>query len=188
VLLSLPLAKSLADFSQSQANTKIVCSQHTKHGTAEPFYFLHMGPMKDFTLLRRLCVADFGHAMCSCHCRLPKVWQISARAKPIPRLFGHTKHGTTEPFHFLHMGPMSYGTMFNRLCVADFGHAMCSCHCRLPLLWQISARAKPIPRLFAVSTPGMELKVVCSKCSLVDSNNKYRLHAGCLMFVSIYCQ
>jgi uncharacterized protein YceK len=47
--------------------------------------------------------------------------------------------------------------MFKRLCVADFGHAMCSCHCRLPLLLQILARAKPIPRLFAVSTPSMAL-------------------------------
>jgi hypothetical protein len=29
----------LVEFSQSQANTKIVCSQHTKHGTAEQFHF-----------------------------------------------------------------------------------------------------------------------------------------------------
>jgi hypothetical protein len=117
-----------------------------------------MGPMSDVTMMRRLCVADFGYAMCSCHCRWQKVWQISARAKPKPRLFAaHTNHETAEPFHFLHMGPMSYGTMLMRLCVTDFGHVMCSCHCRWQNIWQILARAKPIPRLFAVSTPSMAL-------------------------------
>jgi hypothetical protein len=162
VLLSLPLAKSLAEFRKTQAKTKIVCSQHTKHGTAEPFHFINMGPMNYGTMLRRLCV--------TCHCRRQKVWQISARAKPIARLFAvstpsmewlkpfhflhmgpmsdvvcsqHTNHGNTGPFHFIKMGPMSYGTMLRRLCVSDFGHVMCSCHCRLPLLSQISARAKP---------------------------------------------
>jgi hypothetical protein len=148
VLLSLPLAKSpTADFSQSQAKTKIVCSQHTDHGTAEPFHFLHMGPMSDVTMLRRLCVADFGHAMCSCHCHWPKVLQqISARAKPIARLFAASTPSVEllKPFHFLHMGPMSDVTMLKRLCAADFGHAMCSCHCRRPKVWQISARATSV--------------------------------------------
>ena len=63
VLLALWMARSLEDFSQSQAKTKFVHGQHSKHGTAEPFHFLHMGPMSDVTMLRRLCGADFGHAM-----------------------------------------------------------------------------------------------------------------------------
>jgi hypothetical protein len=66
------LAKCLADFSQSQAKTKIVCRQHTKRGTAEAISFHHMGLMSYGTMFKRLCVADFGHAMCSCHCRWPK--------------------------------------------------------------------------------------------------------------------
>ncbi len=48
------LAKHLADFTQSQAKTKVVCSQHTKETTAGPFHFLHMGPMSDVTMLGRL--------------------------------------------------------------------------------------------------------------------------------------
>jgi hypothetical protein len=67
------LAKSLADFSQSQAKTKVVCGQNTKQVTDEPFHFLHMGPMSDVTILGRLCVADFGHAMSMWHCCWPKV-------------------------------------------------------------------------------------------------------------------
>jgi hypothetical protein len=55
----------------------------------QAFHFLHMGPspMSDVTMLWRLCVADFGHTMPSWHCCWPKVWQISARAKPKLRLF-----------------------------------------------------------------------------------------------------
>jgi hypothetical protein len=88
--LALLLAKSLADFDQSQAETKILCSQHTKHGTAGgPFHPLHMGTMSDAAVSRRLCVVDFGHVMPSWpwHCCWPKVWQISARAKSKRRFF-----------------------------------------------------------------------------------------------------
>jgi hypothetical protein len=53
-------------------NQKIVCNQHTKHGTAEPFHFFHMGPMSDVTMLRGLCLADFGHAMSPWHCSCSK--------------------------------------------------------------------------------------------------------------------
>jgi hypothetical protein len=53
------LAKSLADSSQSQARTKVVWRQNLKHGTAESFHFLHMGQMNDFTMLGRLCLADY---------------------------------------------------------------------------------------------------------------------------------
>jgi hypothetical protein len=66
----------------AKPNHKVVCSQHTKHGTAEPFHFFHMDPMSDVTMFRRLCLADFGHAIYF----LPSaagqnVWQISATAK-----------------------------------------------------------------------------------------------------------
>jgi hypothetical protein len=81
--VTLPPDKSLADFSQSQAKTKVSCSQNTKHGTAEPFHFLNTSPMSDVTMLRRLCVGDLGHAMCV-SLLLNK---ISARAKPKPRFF-----------------------------------------------------------------------------------------------------
>jgi hypothetical protein len=85
--VALLLAKSLADFRQSQAKTKVVCTQHTKHGTAEPFHFIHMGPMSDDTMLRRPCVA-YLEAPCPCGTVAGQnVWQISARAKPKPRLF-----------------------------------------------------------------------------------------------------
>jgi hypothetical protein len=48
-----------------------------------------MGPMSDVTKLWMLCVADFGHAMPSSWlCCWPKVWQISASAKPKLRLGG----------------------------------------------------------------------------------------------------
>jgi hypothetical protein len=49
--LALLLAKSLADFSKSQAKTKVHCSQHTKETTIGPFHFLHMGPMSDVAML-----------------------------------------------------------------------------------------------------------------------------------------
>jgi hypothetical protein len=45
------MAKSLADFSQSQAKTKVVCGQHTKETSAGPFHFLHMGPMSDVVIV-----------------------------------------------------------------------------------------------------------------------------------------
>jgi hypothetical protein len=64
-----------------------IYSQNTKHGTAEPFHLLHMGPMSAVEMLRGLCVADFGHATPLWHWRLTKVWQISTRAKPKPSLF-----------------------------------------------------------------------------------------------------
>jgi hypothetical protein len=55
--LALPLAKSLADFSQShQAKTKVVCNQRTKHGTVETFHFWYGSN------------------------EWPKVWRISASA------------------------------------------------------------------------------------------------------------
>jgi hypothetical protein len=41
--------KSLADFSQSQAKTKLVYGKNTKHGTAEPLHCLHMGLKSDVT-------------------------------------------------------------------------------------------------------------------------------------------
>jgi hypothetical protein len=79
-----PKTKSWADFSQIQAKTKVVCSQHMKQGTAESFHFLNVGPMSDETMLGRLSAADFGHTMSLWHCLWPKgwLWQISARAKP----------------------------------------------------------------------------------------------------------
>jgi hypothetical protein len=69
--------KSLADSSQSPAKTNKVYSQHTKHGTAEPFHFLHMSPMSDITMWRRPAVADFEHTMALWH------W-LQARANPKP--------------------------------------------------------------------------------------------------------
>jgi hypothetical protein len=69
----------------------------------------YMGPMSDVTMLWRLHRADFGHVMSSWHCHWPKVWQISARTKPRPRMFKPVHQGisTAWPFLFLHMGPMS---------------------------------------------------------------------------------
>jgi hypothetical protein len=52
-----------ADFTQSQAKITIVCGQHTKHDTAEPFHIIQMGPIFDVTMLKRLCVPDFGHVI-----------------------------------------------------------------------------------------------------------------------------
>jgi hypothetical protein len=49
--LALSLVKSLADFSQGEAKTKVVCSQHSKETIAGPFHFLHMGPMSDVAML-----------------------------------------------------------------------------------------------------------------------------------------
>jgi hypothetical protein len=115
---------SLAYFSQSQAKSKVVCGQNTKHGTAEPFHFLHMGPMSDVTMLGRLCVSDFGHAMSVWHCYAGETF--GAKSKVV--CGQNTKHGTAEPFHFLHMGPMSDVTMLGRLCGSDFGHAMSVWH------------------------------------------------------------
>jgi hypothetical protein len=37
------LIQSLTDFSQSEAKTKVDCSQHSKETTAGSFNFLHMG-------------------------------------------------------------------------------------------------------------------------------------------------
>jgi hypothetical protein len=52
VFLALSLAKrSLADFSKSQAKTKVVCTQHTKETTVGPFHLLHMVPMSDVAML-----------------------------------------------------------------------------------------------------------------------------------------
>jgi hypothetical protein len=88
-----------------------------------------------------------------------KVWQISATAKQNHKIVcsQHTKHGTAEPFHFFHMGPMSDVTMLRRLCLADIGHAMSPWHCR----WQKSladfSHSQAEPRLFEVSTPSMAL-------------------------------
>jgi hypothetical protein len=84
--VALALDKSLADFSQSQAKTKLVNSQNTKHGPAEPFHLIHMGSMSAVDMFRGLCVADFGHATPLWHWRWTKVWQISTRAKPKPSL------------------------------------------------------------------------------------------------------
>jgi hypothetical protein len=67
VPVALSLAKSLADFSQSQANTRVVCTQHTKHGTAEPFHLFHMGPMSDVTMVVKALCGWFlkGHVLFS---------------------------------------------------------------------------------------------------------------------------
>jgi hypothetical protein len=57
--VALALDKSLADLSQSKTKTKtkLVYSQNTKHGTAEPYHLLHMGPMSAVDMFRGLCVA-----------------------------------------------------------------------------------------------------------------------------------
>jgi hypothetical protein len=101
--LLLAKVKGLADFSQSPAKTKVSCSQHTKHGTAEPFHFLHIGPMSDVTMSRKLCVADFGRDMPHWHCCLPKskVWQISARAQPKPRFLAASTPSMVLLNHFV---------------------------------------------------------------------------------------
>jgi hypothetical protein len=101
---------------------------------------------------------------------LAKVWKISARAKPHQRLlpahtqsmvllnhFIQTKHGTAEPFHFFHMGPMSDVTMLRRLCLADFGHAMSPWHWRWPKYLAHFSPSQAKSRLFAASTPSMAL-------------------------------
>jgi hypothetical protein len=49
--LALLLAKSLADFGESQAKTKVLCTQHTKKDTTGPLHFFHMAPMSDVTML-----------------------------------------------------------------------------------------------------------------------------------------
>jgi hypothetical protein len=92
VLLSLPLAKSLVEFRKTQANTKLGMS---------PFHFINMGPLSDVLMSRRLCVTDFGHVMCSCHCRWPKVWQNSERPKPKPRLFAASTQNMELLNHFI---------------------------------------------------------------------------------------
>jgi hypothetical protein len=51
----------------------------------------------------------------------------------------NTKHGTAEPFHLLHMAPMSAVVMLRGLCVADFGHATPLWHWRWTKIWQIYA-------------------------------------------------
>ena len=54
------------------------------------FHLLHISPMNIVTMLKQLCVANFGHAMPLWRCRLslrPKVWQVLARDKPKPRSF-----------------------------------------------------------------------------------------------------
>jgi hypothetical protein len=56
--LELSLAKSLADCSQSQDNTKDIFSQYTKETTAGPFLFLLMGPMSDVTTLSVRLILD----------------------------------------------------------------------------------------------------------------------------------
>jgi hypothetical protein len=59
--------------------------------------------MSDVTMLRRLCVADFGHAMSDWHCRLPKVWQIcSGQAKLKPSLFAASPSSMALLNHFFH--------------------------------------------------------------------------------------
>jgi hypothetical protein len=47
--------------------------------------------------------------------------QSQAKTKPAYRQ--NTKHGPAEPFHLLHMAPMSAVEMLRGLCVDDFGHA-----------------------------------------------------------------
>jgi hypothetical protein len=85
--LALVLAKSFADSSQSQSKTKVVCIQHTKYGTAEPFHFLHMDPMSDITMWRRPTVADFGRAMALWH------WHCGFKPEPI------RNHESLHPAH-----------------------------------------------------------------------------------------
>jgi hypothetical protein len=56
--VALLLAKSLADFSQSQAKTKVVCTDHTKHGkygTAES----QRNPVQRLTAIVRLLCSKF---------------------------------------------------------------------------------------------------------------------------------
>jgi hypothetical protein len=98
----------LADFSQSQATSNIVLSQHTKHGTAEPFHSFLKGPMSDITMLcgsvrlilglPRQCGTVAGKS-------LADFSKSQATSKIV--LSQHTKHGTAEPFHSFLKGPMS---------------------------------------------------------------------------------
>jgi hypothetical protein len=128
VCSALPMTKSLSkNSSQShdQAKTKVVCLKYIKHCTAEPFHFLHMGPMSDVSMMGRLYVADCWHTMvCSA---LPLTKSLSknssvshGQAKTKVVCLKFIKHCTAEPFHFLHMDPMSDVTMSGRLYVADY--------------------------------------------------------------------
>jgi hypothetical protein len=81
--VAVQLAKSLEESSQQPEQRAApkprlfaVCSQYTKHGPAEPFYFLHIGPMSDVTVSRRLCVADFGHLMFMYGCALHLIFSL----------------------------------------------------------------------------------------------------------------
>jgi hypothetical protein len=88
-------------FHSEPSKNNVVCSQHTKKTTDEPFHFLHMGPMSDAIMLGKLCVAGFEHVMSSWHCRWPKFWQISLRAKPKPRLFAASTPRKPLLSHFI---------------------------------------------------------------------------------------
>ena len=57
--------------------------------------------MSDVTMLWRLWVFDFCHVMPSWHCRWAKVWQISARDKPKPRLFAAIRPSMAMLNHFI---------------------------------------------------------------------------------------
>jgi uncharacterized protein YuzB (UPF0349 family) len=61
------------------------------------------------------------------------------------------KHCTAEPFHFLHMDPMSDVTILGRLCVADCGNTIvCSALWLAKNLADSSQRPSKYPRLFAL--------------------------------------
>jgi hypothetical protein len=122
------------------------------------FHFLHMSPISDVTMSKRLCVADFGHVMPYGTVAGQKFGRFQPEPSQKPMLFvcdQHTKENTAGLFHFLHMSPMSDVTMLQSLCVADFGHVMPSWHCSWPkVLADCShSQAKNQCRLFAGSTP-----------------------------------
>jgi hypothetical protein len=65
VLLSLPLATTLADFSQSQAKPRLFAASTPSMALLKPLHFINMGPMSDVTMMKLLCVTDFGHVICA---------------------------------------------------------------------------------------------------------------------------
>jgi hypothetical protein len=119
--LGLLLVVRLAGVQQKiQAKSGGVSSHNTSSNAAEPFHVLHMDPISDVSMCNQLLVAHLCLPMLCFGLRLGTVWQVCSKSKPklmvFPAKMPH--QNDAEPFHVLHMDPMSDVSMCNQFLVA----------------------------------------------------------------------
>jgi hypothetical protein len=116
-IFGLQLAKSSELCHQISSKTDAVWKNVTEYDAAEPFHVIHSRPISDDTVSNQLLGPHLCLAISLFGLQLAKNLELC------PRIFSKTdavwrnvtEYDAAEPFHVIHMGPISDDAMSNQL-------------------------------------------------------------------------